>query len=540
MPSPARLPRALLALALSAVLHAQTTTVVRDTFDDGERSRQDLPSSMAWFTSIAARNNLTVRNNALMLVANDNDRPVWGYFPAITLNPGDSLTLSVDVTLTRTQPSGALFNVILASTNGLPPQRTDVIPSGPYEGYGSFTNGGDSAGGTRLRKRNGPAASGASTTLFELTNGSANVVSWDTFGAARTGLAGVLQANTLYTVTLKITRTAASSCTVTTSISGGSLGANNTLTEVDSTNIFTHFDTIGFRPADTLNSGDAMISRVELVQDINTTRITNLSLLTTIPTAGDSFTMGYSVGGDGTSGPKPLVIRAAGPSLAALNLTGVLADPKLELFAGSTKTGENNNWGGAVELRDAMAAVGAFAFNSATSLDSAVLANITTQSNSAVVSSNNNGTGTVIAEIYDATPPATFSATTPRLINVSVLKHLGSGLTVGFFISGSGTRNVLVRAIGPTIGTAPFNVSGAVVDPQLTLYSGQTVIGSNDNWGGTAALTAAFSQVAAFPLPATSRDAALVASLLPGAYTVQVSGVANTTGIALVEVYELP
>jgi len=70
------------------------------------------------------------------------------------------------------------------------------------------------------------------------------------------------------------------------------------------------------------------------------------------------------------------------------------------------------------------------------------------------------------------------------------------------------------------------------------------VIGSNDNWGSTAALTAslsaAFSQVAAFQLPATSRDAALVASLVPGSYTVQVSGVANTTGIALVEVYELP
>jgi hypothetical protein len=72
------------------------------------------------------------------------------------------------------------------------------------------------------------------------------------------------------------------------------------------------------------------------------------------------------------------------------------------------------------------------------------------------------------------------------------------------------------------------------------LFSGQTVIGANDNWGGTAALTASFSQVGAFALPAASLDAAIVATLLPGRYTVQVSGVANTTGVAIVEVYEVP
>ncbi len=187
-----------------------------------------------------------------------------------------------------------------------------------------------------------------------------------------------------------------------------------------------------------------------------------------------------------------------------------------------------------------MASVGAFAFASATSLDSAVLANISTPNNSVVVSSNDNRTGAVIAEIYDATPDSTFTAATPRLINVSVLKHLGSGTTVGFYVGGSGSKNLLIRAIGPTVGAAPFNVTGTVVDPQLTLFSGQTVLGTNDNWGGTPALTAAFAQVSAFALPANSRDAALVTTLAPGGYTVVVSGVGNTTGVALVEVYELP
>jgi hypothetical protein len=172
-------------------------------------------------------------------------------------------------------------------------------------------------------------------------------------------------------------------------------------------------------------------------------------------------------------------------------------------------------------------------------LDAAVFTNIAPGDNSVRVTGGT-GTGTVIAELYDSTPFGSMTATTSRLVNVSVLKHLGTGLTAGFVIDGTGPKRVLIRAVGPTIGAAPFNVPGAVADPQLTLFSGQTSIGSNDNWGGTAELTAAFSQVSAFALPAGSRDAAILATLQPGGYTVQVSGVGSTTGVAIVEVYEVP
>lgn len=289
------------------------------------------------------------------------------------------------------------------------------------------------------------------------------------------------------------------------------------------------------------NFGDQLITRVQLDHDTNSTRLISLSILTAIPTSGDSFTMGYVVGGSGTSGSKPLVIRVAGPSLGALGVPGTLDDPKLERFTGATKTGENDNWGGGAEITNAMAAVGAFAFASPGSRDAAGVLNVGTPDNSVKVSAAGSGTGTVIAEIYDATPNVSFTSTTPRLVNVSVLKHLGNGLTVGFVVGGSGTKNVLVRAIGPALGIAPFNVPGVVADPQLTLFApGQVVVGSNDNWGGTTALTTAFARIGAFGLPAASRDAALVAALAPGSYTVQVSGVGATTGIALVEVYERP
>jgi hypothetical protein len=216
-----------------------------------------------------------------------------------------------------------------------------------------------------------------------------------------------------------------------------------------------------------------------------------------------------------------------------------LADPKLELFVGPTKSSENDNWGGTSTLSTAFASVGAFAYVSATSLDAAALATISPGDNSVRVSGAN-GTGAVIAELYDSTPFGSMTTSTPRLVNVSVLKHLGTLLTVGFVIDGTGPKRVLIRAVGPTIGAAPFNVQGAVADPQLTLFSGQNSIGSNDNWGGTAELTAAFAQVSAFALPAASRDAALVTTLQPGSYTVQVTGVGGTTGVAIVEVYEMP
>lgn len=273
-----------------------------------------------------------------------------------------------------------------------------------------------------------------------------------------------------------------------------------------------------------------------------TSRLVNLSILTDISSAGDLFTMGYVVGGAGTSGSKSILIRAAGPTLGAapFNIPGVLGDPKLELFAGPTKTTENDNWGGSTTLSTAFASVGAFGYVNAASLDAAALASIGAGDNSVRVSAAGSGTGTVIAELYDTAAFTSMTTTTPRLVNVSVLKHLGTGLTAGFVIDGTAAKRVLIRAVGPTIGAAPFNVPGAVADPQLTLFSGQASIAANDNWGGTAELTAAFSQVGAFALPTASRDAALLATLQPGSYTVQVSGVGGTTGVAIVEVYEVP
>jgi hypothetical protein len=316
----------------------------------------------------------------------------------------------------------------------------------------------------------------------------------------------------------------------------GATGSSVTLTNVTVANAGNYAVVI----TNSLGSVTSNTAALAIVSASAAGRLINLSILTSLGAGGDAFTMGFVVGGPGTGGAKPLLVRVAGPSLAQLGVTGALDDPKLELFAGSNRTGENDNWGGGTELMNAMAAVGAFAYSGANSRDAAAVANITSSDNSVRVSAVGNGSGAVIAELYDATPSGSFSATTPRLVNVSVLKNIGSGLTAGFVIGGSTSKTVLIRAIGPTIGAAPFNVGGVVADPQLALFSGQNKIAENNDWGGTSALAAAFAGVGAFALPAASRDAALVTTLVPGNYTVQVTGVGNTTGTALIEVYDVP
>jgi hypothetical protein len=272
-------------------------------------------------------------------------------------------------------------------------------------------------------------------------------------------------------------------------------------------------------------------------------KLINLSILTSIGSPGDNFTLGYVVGGAGTTGSKPLVIRAAGPALGALGVGGTLADPRMELFAGSTSTLVNDNWGGSAAVTTAMASVGAFAYTNPTSLDAAVVANITTRDNSVRVNANGTGTGQVIAEVYDATAAGTFTATTPRLLNVSVLKNIptGGSMTAGFVLRGQTSRTVLIRAIGPGLGAA-FGIPGFMPDPQLTLFgAGGATVAVNDNWNGNGAVTFAANSVGAFAVTdGGSRDSMLVLTLPPGDYSARVAGAGGVGGQVIIEVYEVP
>ena len=289
----------------------------------------------------------------------------------------------------------------------------------------------------------------------------------------------------------------------------------------------------------------------------NPGRLINLSILAPL-VAGEKMTMGTVLGGAGTSGIKPLLARAAGPSLTQFGISAFLPNPTMTLNSTSVTpavvVATNTAWGGSATLSNAFAAVGAFPYTSATSKDSALFRDTLAAGNYTIeVNDTTGGAGTVIAELYDSTPANAFTATTPRLINVSVLKTIGAGttLTAGFVIGGTTNKTVLVRAIGPTLGLAPFNIGGVMADPKLELFNNTTglKINENNDWGtpvapltNTAAqLTATFTSVGAFQLANTAtKDAVLLVTLVPGQYSARVSGADGGGGTAIVEVYEVP
>jgi hypothetical protein len=253
--------------------------------------------------------------------------------------------------------------------------------------------------------------------------------------------------------------------------------------------------------------------------------LANLSVRTTMA-SGQTLIVGAVLAG----GTKSVLIRGAGPALNQFGLSG-LSDPKLELYTtGALPVSANDDWPS--ELSKVFASVGAFGFGTG-SRDAAISQPI---SGGFTVQAKGAGSGIVLVELYDAT-----GGTASRLINVSTRNRVGSGadvLIVGFNVSGSGTKNLLIRGIGP--GLAQFGLSGALADPKVQIYDGDnTVVASNDNWD--ASLASTFTSVGAFGLPNGSKDAALIASLKAGvSYTVVVSGADGGTGEALVEVYELP
>ncbi len=265
----------------------------------------------------------------------------------------------------------------------------------------------------------------------------------------------------------------------------------------------------------------------------------NLSIRTSLTATDPSFTLGTVIGG--AAGTKPLLVRAVGPSLAQFGITRAIPAAKLDLFAGSAVIASNDGWGGSAALSSAFASVGAFAFTSATSRDSAIFnPGMPARDYTLNVSASGNVSGEVLAELYDAAPLAAFNASMPRLVNVSVRKTISTGetLTVGFVIAGDTARTVLIRAIGP--GLAAFGVPGTMADPQLALFGGETKIAENDDWGGDAQLANLGSGVGAFKIDdARSKDAMLVLTLAPGSYTAQVNAT-SSGGQALVEVYEVP
>lgn len=330
----------------------------------------------------------------------------------------------------------------------------------------------------------------------------------------------------------------------------GATSPTLSLTNVDATRVGTYTVAI------TSPAAVATSDRATLTLDTTPTKLANISTRGVTTSGANVLIGGFVVTAPQANQTRQMLIRVVGPRLgqAPFNISGFLADPRIEVYSRSQAAPilTNDNWGnqtgGAAQvtaIQQATNRAGAFALG-ANSNDAVVLAMLPPGLYTVMALppvNVPNASGVVLIEAYDVTQGA---AAAPKAANVSTRGLVGTGnniLIAGFVVDGRVSRRMLIRGAGPTLSS--LGVPGVLANPQITLIdqnSGRT-LKTNDDWHAsgdeTSIIASAGSAAGAFPLGNGSRDAAMIVMLPPGAYTVQLSGVGNTTGVGIVEVYDV-
>jgi hypothetical protein len=275
------------------------------------------------------------------------------------------------------------------------------------------------------------------------------------------------------------------------------------------------------------------------------------------------------------TGPAVVLIRGRGPTMegAPFFVSGVLTDPHLQLFSGSTPIAQNDNWHDDPQC-DSQFACGGSAEILATGLDpcqpnpgqtaapsgcgneSAILMILPPGAYTAFLKGSRGQAGVGLIEVFEID-----GLTNPsKLVNIStraMVQKSDNRMIGGMIVAGSASKTVLIRARGPSMGTAPFFVHGVLPDPYLQLFSGSSVVAQNDNWRDSAQCDSHFGCGEASHIVATglspcepnpgqpsepancNREAAILINLPPGAYTAVLGGTAGGTGLGLVEIFDL-
>jgi glucose/arabinose dehydrogenase len=258
----------------------------------------------------------------------------------------------------------------------------------------------------------------------------------------------------------------------------------------------------------------------------------NISVRSSVGTGNNVMISGFINSG---TAAKKVIVRGLGPSLSGAGVTGALADPVLELRAADgSLIASNDNWRqnsapNQLEITNNQLAP-------TNDLESAIVATLQPGSYTAVIRGQNNGTGVGLVEVYDVD-----QTTQSRLANISgrAFVQTGSNVLIGGFIVGNniGAAKIVARGIGPSLVSS--GITNPLLDPTLELRdnNGALVIG-NDNWQDDSN-QAAQIRAAGLP-PANALEAAVATSLLPGSYTAIVAGKNATTGVGVVEIYNVP
>jgi hypothetical protein len=271
-------------------------------------------------------------------------------------------------------------------------------------------------------------------------------------------------------------------------------------------------------------------------------RLANISTRMQVLGGDNVLIAGFIIQGNA---PKTVVVRARGPSLAAQGVAGAMQNPALDLFQGPTKISLNFDWQSVgVSFGSGTSVVGccsstevaqltASGFAPSDPREAAIIRTLNPGAYTAIVTSQSFGPpGVAIVEVFEV------DAVTVPLVNISSRGLVQTGdnvMIAGFIIQGQGPQTVVVRARGPSL-TAQ-GVPGVLANPTMQLFSGPTVIAANDDW--ITSPDAGQIQASGFA-PLDNAESAVMMTLQPGAYTTVVSGVGNTTGVAIVEVFRVP
>ena len=273
------------------------------------------------------------------------------------------------------------------------------------------------------------------------------------------------------------------------------------------------------------------------------TNLGNISTRSFVQTGEHVMIGGFIVQG---SGPKRVMIRAIGPELTQFGIPDALANPRLELH---NRTGaliaSNDDWQttilGGIITTNQVSDIQNSGLAPTVASESAIIADLQPGNYTAIVHGVNNTTGVALVEVYDLNPGAGSD-----LGNISTRSFVQTGEHVmigGFIVQGSGPKRVIIRAIGPEL--TQFGIADALANPRLELHNRTgALIASNDNWqttilGGIITSNQVSDIQNSDHAPTAASESAIIANLQPGNYTAIVRGVGNTTGVGLVEVYDL-
>lgn len=259
-----------------------------------------------------------------------------------------------------------------------------------------------------------------------------------------------------------------------------------------------------------------------------TSHLVNISTRMNVGTGQNVLIGGFIVRG---TQAKTLILRATGPSLSAMGVTNVLSDPVLEVHdSAGNVIASNDDWHDSANASQIQQS----GLAPTDSLESAILITMIPGNYTAVVSGYGNATGNGLVEAYE------MDSNTTRLVNISTRGRVATAsepMIAGLIAQGGGSKRVIIRALGPSLGTGVNAITGALADPVLELRDGSgNLLAVNDDWGNSSQV----SDILATTIPPVNPlESAIVATLDPGNYTAIVRGVDGTSGVALVEVFDL-